>query len=72
MEITLPLEQMSTKEKIRIMEAIWDDLCKKADSLTSPSWHKNVLHKREERRKNGDDEFIDWSKAKKHIRDSVL
>ena len=71
MEITLPLEKMSTEEKIRIMETIWDDLCKKADSLSSPSWHKNVLHKREERIKNGDDEFIDWSKAKKHIRDSV-
>jgi len=71
MEITLPLEQMSTEEKIRIMEAIWDDLCKQADSISSPSWHKDVLQKREEQIKNGDDEFIDWSKAKKHIRDSV-
>jgi len=71
MEITLPLEQMSTEEKIRIMETIWEDLCKKADSLSSPSWHKNILHKREEQVKNGDDEFIDWGKAKKHIRDSV-
>jgi hypothetical protein len=30
MEFTLPLEQMSTEEKIRTMETIWDDLCKKA------------------------------------------
>ena len=71
MDISLPLEKMSTEEKIRIMEAIWDDLCKKADSISSPSWHKNVLHKREEQIKNGDDEFIDWDKAKKQMRDSV-
>ena len=72
MEVTLPLKQMSTEEKIRTMETIWDDLCKKAESLLSPSWHKNILHEREERIKDGDDEFVDWDKAKKHIRDKVL
>jgi hypothetical protein len=71
MEFTLPLEQMSTEEKIRTMETIWDDLCKKADSLSSPSWHKNVLQEREEQIKNGDDEFMDWDEAKKHIRNTV-
>ncbi|MBI4650141.1 addiction module protein [Candidatus Desantisbacteria bacterium] len=71
MEITLPLEQMSTDEKIRTMENLWDDLCKKAESLSSPSWHKNVLHEREERIKSGDDKFMDWNKAKKHIREKV-
>jgi hypothetical protein len=72
MDITLPLERMSTEEKIRAMEAIWDDLCKKADSLSSPSWHKNVLMEREEQIKNGEDEFMDWAQAKKQIRDTVL
>jgi len=71
MGITLPLEQMSTEEKIQTMETIWDDLCKKADSLSSPSWHKDILHEREERIKKGDDEFVDWGKAKKYIRDKT-
>ncbi len=69
--ITLPLDQMSTDEKIQTMESLWDDLCKKAESSSSPSWHKNVLHEREERIKKGNDKFIDWDKAKKHIRDAV-
>ena len=68
MGITLPLEQMSTEEKIQAMETIWDNLCKKADSLSSPSWHKSILHEREEEIKNGDDEFVDWDKAKKYVR----
>ena len=71
MQVTLPLEKMSTEEKIQTMETLWEDLCKKADSLSSPLWHKDILQKREEMIKNGDDEFVDWEKAKKHIRDTV-
>lgn len=71
MRINLPLEQMSTEEKIQTMETIWDNLCKKADSLSSPSWHKNILHEREERIKNGDEKFVDWDKAKKYIQDKT-
>ncbi len=37
MEITLPLEKMSIEEKTRTMETIWDDLCRNADSIPSPS-----------------------------------
>ena len=71
MQVTLPLEKMSSEDKIQTMETLWDDLCKKADSLSSPSWHKDILQEREERIKNGDDKFVDWENAKKHIRDIV-
>jgi len=71
MEITLPLEKMSIEEKIRTMETIWDDLCRKADSISSPSWHEEVLTEREERIKKGGEEFIDWSTAKKNIRNEI-
>jgi len=71
MEITLPLDQMTTEDKVRAMEKIWDDLCKKADSIPSPTWHKKVLQEREESIKNGDDEFVDWNSAKKNIRDKI-
>jgi TnpA family transposase len=42
---------MTTEEKIRAMEKIWDDLCKKAGSLSSPSWHKDVLHQTSSKRR---------------------
>lgn len=71
MEVTLPLEKMSTEEKIQTMETIWDDLCKKADSISSPSWHEKVLNDREEGIKNGDDEFVDWKIAQKNIQKSI-
>ena len=71
MNVTLPLDKMSIEEKIQAMETIWEDLCKKADSIPSPAWHEKVLHDREERIKNGDEEFEDWNKAKKNIQDSI-
>lgn len=71
MHITLPLEQMSTEEKIQAMETIWDNLCKKANSLSSPAWHKNVLLEREEKLKKGDEKFVDWDKAQKDIRNKI-
>jgi len=71
MGITIPLEKMTTEEKIQTMETIWDDLCKKAESIPSPSWHKKVLQEREDRIKKGDEKFVNWNNAKKHIRDKI-
>ncbi len=71
MDINALLKEMSSEEKIRTMETIWDDLCREADLITSPSWHRDVLHEREEQVKEGSASFIDWEKAKKDIRDTV-
>jgi hypothetical protein len=71
MEVALPLEKMSIKEKIQTMEAIWDDLCRKEDSIPSPSWHKKILKEREDSVKKGDDEFVNWNSAKKNIRNKI-
>lgn len=71
MEITLTLEKMSIEDKIRTMETIWDDLCQTAESIPSPSWHKDILDEREKAIENGEEEFIDWSEAKKQIQDKI-
>ncbi|MBF0559414.1 MAG: addiction module protein [Nitrospirae bacterium] len=31
---------MSTTEKLRAMESLWDDLCQKAGDTLSPAWHQ--------------------------------
>lgn len=68
MSSNLTLEKMSVEEKIQAMEAIWDDLCERADSLASPTWHGDVLADRESGRQGGDDEAIDWETAKQNIK----
>lgn len=71
MQTTLPLDKMSTEEKIQAMESIWDDLCKNEDSFQSPLWHGDILLEREEKLKKGSNQFVDWEKAKKNIRGSI-
>ena len=71
MKITLPLNEMSTSDKLITMENIWNDLCQHADEIPSPSWHGKVLKQRENDLKNGKDSFTDWEDAKRNIREAV-
>jgi Putative addiction module component len=67
----LPLEKMSTEEKLRAMELLWDDLCNKAGGLPSPAWHEGILAERDALQQRGDDKFEDWETAKRDIRNKV-
>jgi hypothetical protein len=69
MEITLPLEEMTTAEKLRLMETIWADLTRNEKQFESPAWHEDVLKEREARIKSGAETFIDWETAKKQLRE---
>ena len=69
--MTLKRKEMSTEEKLKAMEMLWDDLCRRAPDFSSPSWHEDVLKEREQRIKDGKDRFVDWDQAKKDIRNSI-
>ena len=71
MELALPLDQMTTAEKLRALEQIWEDLCRTPDQVPSPSWHADVLQDREKRVREGSSQFVDWADAKQQIRDST-
>ncbi len=71
MAIPIPLESMSVEEKLQMMESIWDDLCRKSESITSPPWHKKVLSEREEGIENGEEKFEDWETAKNNIKKDI-
>ncbi len=72
MGMALSVENMSIEEKIQTMETIWNDLCKNADSISSPTWHETVLNERESGIINGEEVFIDWATAKKNIDKSIF
>ena len=42
MDVVLPLDRMTTAEKLRAMEALWADLTRNADDFESPAWHADV------------------------------
>ena len=71
MSITIELDKMTTADKIRAMESLWDDLCRHADRIPSPLWHKDILSQREKSVAKGKEKFNDWNKEKERIRKSL-
>ncbi len=71
MQFAIPLERMSTLEKLRAIEDIWADLVCKRDDVPSPSWHADILHAREERIANGTSRFLDIEEAKQAVREHL-
>ena len=71
MAYTIPLEKMSVEERLQAVELHWDGLCSKADGVSSPAWHADVLAERGAMQKSGDDEFADLDAAKRDIRNRI-
>jgi len=61
MSVTLPLDQMTTAEKLQAMEDLWADLTRNEQGFESPSWHEAAGVARQQR---------DWEIAKKELRDT--
>ena len=68
---SLPLDEMTTSEKLRVLEQIWEDLCRTPEDIPAPSWHADVLRARESRIREGSAQFTNWNEAKDRIRDSA-
>jgi hypothetical protein len=71
MQVSIPLEKMTTLEKLRVIEEIWEDLRHAAQEIPSPAWHADVLHARELRVRTRKSRFRDWTEAKARIRRRV-
>jgi hypothetical protein len=68
----LNLGEMTTEEKLKAMEMLWDDICRSIPDFSSPSWHGNVLKEREQKLIDGKEKFLDWEQAKEEIQDSIV
>jgi hypothetical protein len=71
LEFELPLEKMTTEDKLAAMELLWEELCRNPESVPSPSWHEDVLMARDKRVREGKAEFDNFKAAKDRIRKST-
>lgn len=71
MDISLPLDKMTSLDKIAVMEKLWDDLCRDPKGIPSPKWHEEVLVARQKWVKEGKAKFIPFDQAKERIRDQT-
>jgi putative addiction module component (TIGR02574 family) len=67
-EIRTAIPMLSIEEKLQTMEALWQSLSSKPESVDSPAWHEEQLRVREKDIESGKSKFIDWEKAKADIR----
>jgi putative addiction module component (TIGR02574 family) len=67
MQAAAELRQMTIREKIQLMEALWDDLCGAEETIPVPDWHKALLDERERQVAAGEAKFVDWDAAKERI-----
>ena len=68
---TLALNEMTLREKLAAMEALWEDLSRTPEAVESPAWHKEVLEQRQNRIAEGKAGYTAWETAKADIRRQV-
>lgn len=64
----IEIQNLSKEEKLRVMEAIWEDLSKDDDQIESPDWHLQTLQETDQRLRSGQENIVDWHDAKKELR----
>src|SRR4051812_5484718 len=66
---TIPIENLSTADKIVLMERLWDNLSRCPTDIVSPDWHGEILEGRRAAALEGRTAFVDWEDAKKRLRE---
>lgn len=61
------IHQLPLREKLQIMEAIWEDLRAHADALPVPQWHKELLDARLKAFKEGREKSLSWAEVKQSL-----
>ena len=64
----LPVHQMTTEDKLQVMEELWASLASESETLESPAWHREALLETERRLADGREHFLDWESAKDSLR----
>ena len=71
MDFDIPLDEMTTEDKLAAMERLWEDLSRNPESIPSSQWHGDVLAAREQQVKEGTAKFSTLNEVKDRIRKST-
>jgi hypothetical protein len=65
--ITTEISSMSVTEKLKLMDALWDDLSATPDQIELPSWHGEELGNTKARRQMGLEEPMTLEQARARL-----
>jgi hypothetical protein len=64
---SIQIDQMTLSEKLRTMETLWDDLCRRETNVPVPPWQKEILDERERLVQEGKARFSRWEAARRRL-----
>jgi len=67
----LVLEELSVGEKVELMEALWEDMLQRSNSLPSLSWHKQILDERRQSVVRGEARYSTLDEVEKRLLDRL-
>ena len=62
------IQRLPRSEKLKLMESLWEDLSRADTEFDSPAWHERALAESESRLAAGQEQVLDWERAKKSLR----
>jgi putative addiction module component (TIGR02574 family) len=62
------LHKLSVKDKIRVVQSLWDDIAKEQSLDSVPSEHKRILDERIKLINSGTSQFKPWTEVQKKYR----
>ncbi|MEM6333808.1 MAG: addiction module protein [Planctomycetota bacterium] len=65
------INAMSTDDRLRAIEQLWDSLPNPNAEVDSPGWHEGVLRSRRERAESGEARLLTLSQLRQRLSDSV-
>lgn len=65
------IPQLSTVEKLAIMEALWISLHQAIEDSTPPDWHREILENRVNLIQSGEAVYEDWNHVKNELRSGI-
>ena len=69
MSLDISLSELTTAEKLELMERLWVDLSRHPQEAPSPAWHGVVLDERREAVRQGRTTFVAWEEARQRLMD---
>jgi len=65
------LRKLPRSEKLKLMEALWEELSRSDEQFESPAWHEKELAATERRLAEGKEQMLDWAAAKRSLRNKA-
>lgn len=64
----IKIKEMSTIERLKTMELLWDSLILEEGEIKSPAWHGDILKERKSRYAAGKSKTVSLSRLKSSLR----